>query len=93
MILRATSVVSAWLSQSDLSNKDQRTVSLLQWMNIYQNRTSYLCIGFIVVSKDCKLPLIILQVLVYFNMVETEHYTFLREYIANFKHPFITVDM
>jgi hypothetical protein len=93
MILLATSVVSAWLSQSDLSNKDQRTVILLQWMNIYQNRTIYLCIGFIVVSKGSRLPLITLQVLFYLNTVVTEQYTFFQEYIANFKHPFFSVDM
>jgi hypothetical protein len=93
MILLATSIVLAWLSQSGLSNKEQRTVTLLQWMNIFQNRTTLLRIGFIVVSKDCTLPSIILQVLFYLNMVETEHCTFFREYIANFKHPFNTDDM
>jgi hypothetical protein len=79
MILLATSVVSAWLPQSDLSNKDQRAVILLQWMNIYQNLTTFLCIGFIFVSKDC--TLIIFQVLVFLYMVETEHCTFFRENI------------
>jgi hypothetical protein len=70
MIPLATSLVSAWLPQSDLSNKDKREVILLQWMNIYQNRTKFMCKGFIVVSKDC--TLIILQVLFYLYMVETE---------------------
>jgi hypothetical protein len=77
MILLATSVVSAWLPQSHLSNKDQRAVILLQWMNIYQNRTTLLCNEFIDVSKDCTLK--VLHVLFYFNMVETEHCTIFRE--------------
>jgi hypothetical protein len=68
-------------------------VTMIQWMNNHQNRTTFLCNGFIVVSKDCILPFIILQVLFYLNMVETEHCTFFREYIVNFKHPTITDDM
>jgi hypothetical protein len=92
-LLFATSVVLAWLPQSDLSNKDQRTVSLLQWMKIYQNLTAFLCNGIIVVSKDFTFPFIILQVLFYLNMVETEHYTFFREYLVILKHSFVTIDM
>jgi hypothetical protein len=57
------------------------------------NRTMLLCNGFIVVSKDCILPLIILQVLFYLNMVEAEHCTFFREYIVIFEHSFFTVGM
>jgi hypothetical protein len=93
MILLATSFVLIWLPQSDLSNKDQRTFTLLQWMNIHQNRTTFLCIGFIVVSKDCTFPLIILQMLFFLNMIETKHCTFFREYRVILKHTFITVDM
>jgi hypothetical protein len=77
MIHLALSVVSAWLPQSDLSNKDQREVILLQWMNICQNRTTFLCNGFIVVSKHC--TVIILQVLFFLYVVETKHCTFFRE--------------
>jgi hypothetical protein len=51
MILLAKSVVSEWLPQSDLSKKDQRALILLQWMNICQNRTTFLCNGFIVVLR------------------------------------------
>jgi hypothetical protein len=91
MIVLPTSVISAWVPQSDLSNKDQREITLLQWMNIYQNRTTFLCNGFIVVSKDC--TLIIFQVLFNLYTVETEHCTFFREYIVIFKHSLITVDM
>jgi hypothetical protein len=82
MVLLATSVVSAWLPQSDLSKKDQRAVTLLQWIKIYQNHTTPFCNGFIVVSKDCTLSLIIFQELSYLNMVETEHCTFFRECIV-----------
>jgi hypothetical protein len=93
MILLATSVASAWLPQSDLRYEDQRALTLLQWMNIYRNHTTLLCNGFIVVSKDCILLLIIFQVLFYLNIVKTEHCTFFREYIVNFNHPTITADM
>ena len=65
MILLATSVVSAWLPQSDLSNKDQQTVTLLQRVNCNQNITTFLCKWFIVVSEDSTLLLIVLQVLFY----------------------------
>jgi hypothetical protein len=53
MIILATSVVLASLPQSDLSNKDQRTYTLLQRMHSYQNLTKFLCKGFIIVLKDC----------------------------------------
>jgi hypothetical protein len=76
MNLLALIVVLAWLHQSELSNKDQRTVSLLQWMNSYQDHTTLLCKGFIVDSKVFALPFIIFKVLLYFNMLETEHCTF-----------------
>jgi hypothetical protein len=84
MILLASSVVLTWLLQSGLSNKDQRTVTLLQWMNSYRNLTTFLYKGLIVVSEDCTLLLIILQVLFYLNIVETEHSPFFREYIVIF---------
>jgi hypothetical protein len=85
MILLATPVVSAWLPQSDLSNKDQRKVTLLQWMNIYRNHTTFWSNRFVVVSKDCTLSLIILPVLFYHDMVETKHCTLFREYIVIFE--------
>jgi hypothetical protein len=93
MILLATSIAEAWLPQSDVSNKYQRTVSLLQWINGYQKFNTLLCKGFIVASKDCTLPLIIWQVLFYLNMVETEHCTFFREYVVCWNVIFSTVDM
>jgi hypothetical protein len=75
MILLASSVVSAYLPQSDLSNKDQRTVTLFRRMNSNQHLT-FLCKGFIFVSEDCTLLFIILQVLFNLNIFETEHCTF-----------------
>jgi hypothetical protein len=89
MILLATSISLTWLSQSDLSNKDQRTVTLLQWMNSYQNLTTFLCKGFIVVSEDCELLLIIWQVLLYLNIAETEHCKFFWEYMVIFETFFL----
>jgi hypothetical protein len=93
MIFLASSVVSAWLPQSDLSNKDQQTVTLLQRMNCNQHLTTFLCKGFIVVSEDCTSLLIFLQVVFYLNIVETEHCTFFREYIVIFELSFFTVGM
>jgi hypothetical protein len=55
--------------------------------------TTVLCQGFIVVLKDCKLPLFIFQLLFYLNMVEAEHCTFFQEYKVILKHSCITVDM
>jgi hypothetical protein len=93
MILLATSIVEAWLPQSDVSNKYRQTVFLLQWINGYQNSLRLLCKGFIVASKGCTLPLIIWQVLFYLNMVVTEHCTFFREYMVSWNVIFSTVDM
>jgi hypothetical protein len=93
MILLAWSVVSAWLPQSDLSNKDQQTVTLLQQMNCNQHLTTFLCEWFTVVSEDCTLQLVILQVRFYLNIVETGHCTFFRENIVIFEHSFLTIGM
>jgi hypothetical protein len=93
MILLASSVVSAWLPQSDLSNKDQQTVTLLQRMNCNQHITTLLCKGFIVVLEDCISLLIVFESAVLPNILETEHCAFFREYIVIFEHSFFTVGM
>jgi hypothetical protein len=92
MILLAMSVVSTRLPQSDLSNKDQQTVTLLQWMKNYQNRTTFLCKGFIVVSEEY-FAINHLASAVLRNIVETEHCTFFREYIVMFELSFFTIGM
>jgi hypothetical protein len=75
------------------SNMDQRTVTLLQRMNSNQHLIKFLSKGLIVVSEDCTLLLIILQVRFYLNIVETVLCTFFREYIVIFEHSFFTVGM
>jgi hypothetical protein len=92
MIVLATSVVLTWLAQFELSNKDQWTVTLLQRINSNQHLTTFLCKGFIVVSEDCTLLVIILKVLIFLNIIETKHCTFFRESLLIFELSFITVD-
>jgi hypothetical protein len=106
MILLATSVVLAWLSQSDLSNKDQRTVIPIRHeqqgptdghsasMDDHLPKSLYV----LVYRIHCCLERLYIAIdhlasVFYLNMVATEHCTFFREYIVHFKHPTITDDM